>query len=342
MKRADRKAARRILKPLARKCGAVLLFFVLVWAVLGVWFVHHPPAWLEAQSLARPALAAALLWIGEPLGDTTDALGLTGTDATQTTRRAPPTGQVLFAGAPVRVGAPAPNDIEVLDRGAFKIGWSARLRHPAWVAYRVPPEAPYAVGERPNFKKDPAVKTSPSAAQYARSGYDRGHMAPNYAIASRFGPDAQALTFLMSNITPQSPALNRGLWRNVEHRIAETWANRWGEIWVIVGCLSDSKETLSGTDIDVPSQLFQLIVAQDGDEIRALALLFAQGVPWKAWPTRYLVTIDELEALTGYDFLPDLDDEEEIALEAQRPTRLWPVSFTDVFSQLAFRFSAEH
>jgi hypothetical protein len=43
---------------------------------------------------------------------------------------------------------------------------------------------------------------------------------------------------MMSNIAPQSPALNRGVWRDVEHRIADLWTARYGEIWVVVGCIS--------------------------------------------------------------------------------------------------------
>ena len=43
----------------------------------------------------------------------------------------------------------------------------------------------------------------------------------NHAIESRYGAEEQEKTFMMSNIAPQSPVLNRGVWRNVEHRIAD-------------------------------------------------------------------------------------------------------------------------
>ena len=238
MSGSRKKGKRLISRSLALKGGAVFLFILLIWSWAALWFVHHPRAWLEAHCASWPRLVTApLLWMGEPLGDVTDAVGLTGEDAVQTTDRPAPSDSVLFAGLPVRRSSPAPKDIVVLDKGEFKVGWSPSLRHPVWVAYHVPAAAISEAGKRPGFKQDKDAANSPTAAHYAKTGYDRGHMAPNYAIATRFGREAQNRTFLMSNVTPQTPRLNRGVWRDIEHRIAELWTHRWGEIWVIVGCI---------------------------------------------------------------------------------------------------------
>jgi endonuclease G len=166
-------------------------------------------------------------------------------------------------------------------------------------------------------------------------------MAPNYAIVTRYGEAAQKQTFLMSNIAPQSPALNRSVWRNLEHRIADLWTARYGEIWVIVGALSSSgnRETVSGTDIDVPDAYYQIVVAQEGMNVRAFAVLIEQTVPWRAYAARHLISIDELEELTGLDFLPDLPDFIQRPLESELPSRLWPVRVRDIFRLLALRVS---
>lgn len=341
MSGSRKKGKRLISRSLALKGGAVFLFILLIWSWAALWFVHHPRAWLEAQCASWPRLVTApLLWMGEPLGDITDAVGLTGEDAVQTTDRPAPSDSVLFAGLPVRRSSPAPKDIVVLDKGEFKVGWSPSLRHPVWVAYHVPAVAISEAGKRPGFKQDKDAANSPTAAHYAKTGYDRGHMAPNYAIATRFGREAQNRTFLMSNVTPQTPRLNRGVWRDIEHRIAELWTHRWGEIWVIVGCISNEPRKLADTDIDIPTRFYQVVVAQNGNEIRAMAMLVEQNVPWKAWPTRYLVSIDELEELTGFDFLADLEDGTEDALEAQLPSRLWPICFGDLLDLVRLRTSA--
>ena len=333
------RAARFSARKLALWGGISLSTLWLALGCLGNWFVHHPRAWIDEARRDSPVTAAVMLWFGSPFGDLTDALGWTGHDVVYDYDDVIEPGTVCFAGTPVRTGDPAPDDITVLDRGEFKVGWSPRLQHPVWVAYHVPAERRFPDGTRPNFTKDRSAAASPAAGDYSKTGYDRGHMAPNHAIVSRFGEEAQKKTFLMSNITPQSPALNRGVWRDVEHRIADLWTARWGEIWVVVGCIpSDSRETLSGTGIDVPRQFFQVIVAQEGTDVRALALLFDQDVAKDAWPARHIISIDHLEELTGLDFMPELELFME-PLEAEEPTRLWPIRFRDIFRKIAIRFS---
>lgn len=313
--------------------------FTVIWALVGSWYVHHPRKWLERHSEGLPGLLAQpLIWIGEPTGDFLDALGLTGHDAVYEYDVEAPTGEITFAGVPKRIGLPAPDDIVVIDKGEFKIGWSPSLRHPVWCAYHVPAHARYESGKRPSFVKDRLVASSPTSSNYDRSGYDRGHMVPNYAIATRFGPEMQRNTFYMTNISPQSPALNRGVWREVEHRIADLWSARWGEIWVVVGAVpSLTGERIANTGIDVPEKFYQVIVAQEGMDVRAMAVVYDQNVAWRAWPTRGLVTIDELEKMTGLDFLPELPEFIQNPLEAELPSRLWPVRFRDIFKKIAVR-----
>ena len=321
---------------LSLKLGAILLGLLAILGAAGDWFVHHPRTWIAEQ----PApLAKVLLWFGNPVADITDALDWTGYDTVSEYDTEAPSGSVTFAGAPVRIGAPAPADIKVLDRGEFLIGWSDTLRHPVWCAYHVVRDARYENAKRPSFTKDKFVPAAPAPESYTKSGYDRGHMVPNYAIVTRYGEDAQKRTFRMSNIAPQSPALNRGVWRDVEHRIADLWTARYGEIWVIVGCISPrSGETLSGTTIDVPESYYQVIISQEGMDVRALAVLFDQSVGWKEWAARHIVTIDELEKLSGLDFLPELPSFIQQPLEADLPNRLWPIRWQDLFKQISLRF----
>jgi len=319
------------MRRVARRFVCVLLLAFLVYSSASVWFVHHPRRWLESKESSWPRFAvSALLWLGNPLGDAVDAAGLMGDDAVVAAPGPPPSGAVTYAGYPRRIAAPAPSDIRVIERGDFAVGWSPSLGHPVWCAYHVPADARFDPGKRPNFTKDKDAPGSPASSTYSRTGYDRGHMVPNYAIATRFGSEAQKSTFLMSNVSPQTPQLNRGVWREIEHRIADLWAARWGEIWVVVGAVSSGSETLSGTHVDVPTYFYQVVVAQSGGETRAFAVLFEQEVPWRAWPTRYIVSIDELEALTGLDFLPDMPGAAQDALESKTPTRLWPVRLLDV------------
>ncbi len=321
--------------------GIVATFAILCTG--GAWYARHPQDWLAARQEALPAfIVRPLMYFGDRTLMLTDALGWTGHDAVYDCDDPPPEGKVFFAGMPKRTGAPAPADIKVLDRGEFVVGWSDSLQHPAWVAYHVPPKAKFEPGKRPSFRKDRSLANSPAASAYDRTGYDRGHLAPNRAIVTRFGQEAQAKTFLMSNIVPQAPALNRGPWRELEQRIADLWTARWGEIWVVCGTISStnprSHQTLAGTRVDVPDSCWMLIVAQTEDGVRALALVLPQTVPFDDFPTHRIVTIDELEKMTGLDLLPDLPSYLQGALQADRPTRLWPVRLRDIFKLILIRF----
>ena len=338
MKKAKKSRKSRS-RRLALKLGAALLALLSAWGVAAEWFVHHPRAWIAEQRSAHQVLTAPLLWFGNPLADITDGLGWTGHDVVYEYDTEAPEGSVTFAGPPARVGDPAPSDIRVFSRGEFLIGWSERLRHPVWCAYHVKREARHPADRRPSFTKDPSVPAAPSPGDYTKSGYDRGHMVPNYAIVTRYGEDTQKLTFKMSNIAPQSPALNRGVWRDVEHRIADLWVARYGEIWVVVGCISRGGEKIGQTGIDVPPDYYQVIMAPEGMDVRALAVVIPQSVGWRAWAARHIVSIDELEEMTGLDFNPELPGFIQTPLEAELPTRLWPVNVLDIFSQIAIRFS---
>ena len=329
--------------PMRKAARVVTIFTVLALATLcgvGNWYVHHPSDWLsERQSL----LTAPLVYLGDRTAFITDAFGWTGHDAVYDSDDPVPSGQVFFAGQPQRVGAPAPSDIAVLQRGEFAIGWSPSLKRPVWAAYHVPREARFDIGKRPAFAKDRNVASAPPPDAYKGSRYDRGHMVPNHAIVTRFGPDEQRKTFLMTNIAPQAPALNRGPWREMELRIADLWTARYGEIWVIVGALPASsapeRNKLALSGIDVPERYYMIAVAQSDDGVRALAVLMPQTTDRWAFPTHDIVTIDELEKLSGLEFFPEMPSFLKRPLQADRPTRLWPIRFRDVLKLILLRFT---
>lgn len=306
---------------------------------VGDWFVHHPREWLEEH---RAFYTAPLWYFGNRTAFVTDAVGWTGHDAVYDFDEPAPSNAVFFAGAPERTGDPAPKDIVTLQRGEFAIGWSPSLRHPVWAAYHVVKDARFDALKRPNFQKDRSVASCPAASDYARSGYDRGHLVPNRAIVTRYGPDAQEKTFLMTNIAPQRPALNRGPWRELEQRISDLWTARYGEIWVVVGTVSPAakRTTLENApSIDVPEQFYMLIAAQDDDGVRALAVMLPQTAEVDDFPVHGIVTVNELESATGLRFFPDMPKFLAHPLKADRPTRLWPIRLRDIVKLILLRFT---
>jgi endonuclease G len=326
------------LRRIARILSLCIIGAWLILSVAGDWYVHHTPDWIEKN---KSFFTAPLEYFGYRFAVLTDAIGITGHDTVYTFDEQAPEGMIFFAGAPLRVKDPAPNDIVLVTHNEFAVGWSPSLRHPVWAAYHVTPEVRHEDLERPNFQKDKNVKNSPNANAYARSGYDRGHMVPNHAIVSRYGAEEQKLTFLMSNIAPQKANLNRGAWREIEHRIADLWTKKYGELWVIVGNVSSNKyrQTIGESKVNVPESFYMIIIAQNGDEVRSLALLLKQETPYGIYPLANIVTIQELEEISGLNFLPDLPKFIQRPLEADRPTRLWPIRIRDIFKLLLLRFN---
>ncbi|MFT3828947.1 MAG: DNA/RNA non-specific endonuclease [Opitutaceae bacterium] len=229
----------------------------------------------------------------------------------------------IFAGG-ARV-ANGPPRVRLLENRGYTVAYSDGLRSPLWVAYRVwdleripvPPERP------DKFVEDPRTVARVRPEDFAGSGYDRGHLAPNYAIATRFGAEAQAETFLMSNIVPQKHALNAGLWRELELRAATSYPARFREVWVMAGPVLGARPAHLRGGAAVPESCWMVLVDEHEGRVRAQAFLFPQDAESDGSLAQYLTSIDRIEALTGLDLFPDLPDAAEAALEAQIAPRVW-------------------
>lgn len=225
----------------------------------------------------------------------------------------------FFAGAPDAAG----QKVKVLANTGYVVGYSDTLGDPLWAAYRVRDLDMHEAPPRPDeFSVDERTVARITPAVYNHSGYDRGHMAPNYAIAVHHGKQAQAETFLMSNIVPQKHGLNAGLWKTLEQKIAGNYPGRFGEVWVIAGPIFNQNHAWLQRRVAVPEACFMILVDESEGRMRTTAFIFPQE-PTTERLDDYLVTIDEIERRTGLDFFAKLPDAVENTLEASRATRVW-------------------
>lgn len=229
----------------------------------------------------------------------------------------------VYGGSPLARGFAQP--IRVLANRGYTAGYSDALASPVWAAYRVPDvdklTEPAARPE--NFETDLRTAARVSPEDYTNSGYDRGHLAPNYAIATRYGAEAQRETFLMSNIAPQRRALNAGVWKRMEMKIATSYPGRFGEVWVVAGPVFGTKPAKLPNGTAVPEGFFKIVIDESDGRVRAQAFIFPQETEAGAEAGRFAVSIDEIERRTGLDFLHELPDEAEEALEGRRVERVW-------------------
>ena len=102
-----------------------------------------------------------------------------------------------------------------------------------WVAYELPPAETLGETKRKSsFKRDERVFGSPVHKDYTHSGFDRGHLKP--AADSKSSSECMAASFLMTNVAPQTPQLNRGSWKQLEEATRD-WAHELGEVYVVCG-----------------------------------------------------------------------------------------------------------
>jgi endonuclease G len=298
-----------------RRTKAFLVANIVLWGVIGSWYLFQPPARQEeVAQLVRNALegrkqitAFDVAW---------DLWQLyAGADYVRATLPGDKTH--------VYGGAPAGAALRVLANTGYVVGYSDALGNPLWAAYRLTDAPLKSSPPRPDdFAVDARTVARIEPSVYNRSGYDRGHLAPNYAIAARYGKSAQEETFLMSNITPQKHGLNAGLWKALEQKIATNYPGRFGEVWVLAGPVFGARPEKLQRRVAVPEACYMIIVDESDGRVRAEAFLFPQE-PVEGSLDRYLTSIDEIERRTGLDFLRDLPDDAENALEVRQVERVW-------------------
>ena len=108
--------------------------------------------------------------------------------------------------------------ITVCTNLAYISAFDDATRNPAWVAYDLEPcEIVITNRDSFSFRADPRLHDSNNADDYAKSGYDRGHLAP--AADFNFDRNALAETYLYSNVCPMLPSVNRGEWAEIEAEV---------------------------------------------------------------------------------------------------------------------------
>ena len=211
------------------------------------------------------------------------------------------------------------------NRG-YAVGYDETLPAPRWSSYRVFPHKDTHLERPSSFKSDARTSARVTTSEYVRSGYDRGHLAPNYAISVCYGEEAQKETFLLSNVVPQLHALNAGLWKDMEQRIMKRYVARYGTVWVQVGPVFATPPDKKVGRIPVPSSFWMVISEYDEARhgIRAIAYLVPHEEKWRdAELTRYVVSIRRVEELTGLDFFPKLPRPTQDRLESAPAPRAW-------------------
>lgn len=200
--------------------------------------------------------------------------------------------------------------------------WFDSARHiPACVTYEL--ELHHLTGDNPrtdNFVADKAVGGCPLATSYSGSGFHRGHMAP--AGDMTWSDVAIEQSFFMTNICPQDRSLNEGGWARLEEKCRE-WARRDSVLIIATGPVREaSMDTIEGSGVAIPKRFFKVILAPCSSVRRAIAFVYPNEA-CNDRLSRYAVSVDDVEALTGIDFFSVLPIDEQNRIESARNLQVW-------------------
>lgn len=148
---------------------------------------------------------------------------------------------------------------------------------------------------------------------YARSGFDRGHLAPNGDMANK---SQQFDSFSLANIAPQNGTHNRNIWRMIEGTTRHL-ANKYGEVYVVTGVVFAGKNIQSiGSGVLVPSHFFKAIYIPS---INQAGVYYS---PNNENGNYQLLSLDELAKKTGIMAMPTLPaNVQDTKLELPDPTQ---------------------
>lgn len=196
---------------------------------------------------------------------------------------------------------------------AYSLGYSEAHEQACWVQHKVVRSQLEGVRyERTDdFRSDPRVATgSASPTAYKGSGYDRGHLAPAADFA--WSATAMSESFFMSNMCPQVPALNRGIWARLEDAVRK-WAIEADTLWVISGPMLEANMPELPSGVAIPKAFWKVVYDPFPVPKCAAFILPQAGYTGSFWD--FAVAVDEVERRTGIDVLPSIADNLEEELE---------------------------
>ena len=222
----------------------------------------------------------------------------------------------------------------LMEKPEFALSYNRDHGGPNWVSWHLSDEWVGTLTRVDTFRPDPAVLPDwyrVQANDFSGSGFDRGHMTPNADRDKETSIPINQATFLMSNMVPQSPDNNQGPWGALENYLRTLLPAN--ELYIVAGPTGTGgtgsngfATTIANGHVRVPSATWKVVlVISKGDNdlsrvsagTQAIAVLMpnVQGIRNDPWEN-YLTTVDNIEALTGYDFFSNLPDDVENAIEA--------------------------
>ena len=220
------------------------------------------------------------------------------------------------------LGVPGKCD-QVIEHEGYALGYVEAWEQPAWVSYRLTKDEVMTrkANRESAFLEDPEVKTGSAISfDYQGSGYDRGHLAP--AGDMHWSAKTMLESFYMSNMSPQEPSFNRGIWSKLEKAVRR-FAYSEGSVVVVTGPIvtDEDTKTIGHNKVRVPGFYYKVIYDETPPEKMIAFILPNKGSNKPV--ESFVVTVDDVEEATGLDFFSALPEDVQNRLEARSNPSDW-------------------
>jgi len=211
---------------------------------------------------------------------------------------------------------------QVIRHAGFSLVYNEPYEQASWVAYEITADETVKRFERTNhFLTDPKISTgSANNSDYMGSGYDKGHLAP--AGDMEWSAESCAESFYFSNMSPQVPAFNRGIWETLEEFV-RTNAVTNGSVYVVTGpILQPGLPVIGHNQVAIPSYYYKVILDYREPQKKGIGFILPNQESHNSIQA-YAMSIDQVEKTTGINFFPALPANEEKSLESVYDVNVW-------------------
>jgi len=211
--------------------------------------------------------------------------------------------------------------VQAICREAYLVAYDAPVKIPAYVAYTLLPQNALGCFPRTNaFVADQSVQGGARPDDYAGTGYDKGHAAPDGDLS--WSAQVEYESFLMTNMYPQHGSLNRGIWKLLETSV-RGWAVQLNQPYTIyVGAFYGPGDESIGNSVVVPHGFYKIVINNQTKQIAGWS--FPHTKPYVNLGndlTKFRLPVSQIEITAGVKFAYPAG-----ARELQ-PGQEWPVDF---------------
>lgn len=207
-------------------------------------------------------------------------------------------------------------DDTIIRHRGYTLSYNSKYKQANWVAYLLTRPS---TSLRTRFKRgeffapDPMIPGTDFSIDYQKSGYDRGHLAP--AADMGYSMETMIQSFFYSNMSPQLPRFNRGIWKKLEMQV-RNWAVEFDSLYVVTGPIFDSvMSTIGPHRVAVPKSYFKVLLQKRNGNWVGIGFIFSNSIQNFDYRD-FIVSIDKVEEMTRIDFFWQLNDTVENEVES--------------------------